>query len=143
MSSLEQTAATDFCLTLPASVLEQPFGPALSVMKVVGKVFAIITRDAAPAVITLKCEPPRVLDLVAEHEAIIPGYHMNKRHWITVTLGSGHGSPSLPAELVQELIVDSYDLVVDGLPRRLRPVGWTVERHRDAPLLPPVPPSHP
>jgi predicted DNA-binding protein (MmcQ/YjbR family) len=71
--------------------------------------------DARPLTVSLKCEPSLAEALRAEHPAVRPGYHLNKRHWITVTLDD-----SLPDELVLGLLEDSYELVVGGLPKRER-----------------------
>jgi predicted DNA-binding protein (MmcQ/YjbR family) len=76
------------------------------VYKVAGKVFAIVGVDRSPLQLTLKCDPEHGEVLRREHVAITPGYHMNKRHWITVALDG-----SVPRELVTELIEDSFDLV--------------------------------
>ncbi|MER5459577.1 MULTISPECIES: MmcQ/YjbR family DNA-binding protein [unclassified Streptomyces] len=105
-----------FCLEFNAAVEEFPFGPETSVFKVLGKLFALSSLAAEPLKVNLKCEPEIAVQLRADHEAIAPGYHMNKRHWNTVTVDE------LPDRMVRELIEDSYDLVVAGLPRadRLR-----------------------
>ncbi|MCX4778321.1 MmcQ/YjbR family DNA-binding protein [Streptomyces sp. NBC_01264] len=106
-----------FCLGFNAAVEEFPFTPETSVFKVLGKVFALSALDGDPLKVNLKCEPERAVALRAEHEAIVPGWHMNKRHWNTVTAG---GPGALPDALVRELVEDSYDLVVAGLPRAER-----------------------
>ncbi|MGW7102276.1 MmcQ/YjbR family DNA-binding protein [Streptomyces sp. NPDC054838] len=103
-----------FCLGFNAAVEEFPFTPETSVFKVLGKVFALTALDAEPLKVNLKCEPEAAVRLRAEHEAIAPGWHMNKRHWNTVTVGG------LPDRLVRELVEDSYDLVVAGLPKAER-----------------------
>ncbi|NWF29964.1 MmcQ/YjbR family DNA-binding protein [Streptomyces sp. PKU-EA00015] len=103
-----------FCLGFNAAVEEFPFGPETSVFKVLGKMFALSALDAEPLTVNLKCEPDLAVQLRAEHAAIVPGWHMNKRHWNTVTVGG------LPDRMVRELIEDSYDLVVAGLPRSER-----------------------
>ncbi|MGW0552860.1 MmcQ/YjbR family DNA-binding protein [Streptomyces sp. NPDC002926] len=105
-----------FCLEFNAAVEEFPFGPETSVFKVLGKLFALSSLAAEPLKVNLKCEPDIAVQLRADHAAIAPGYHMNKRHWNTVTVDE------LPDRMVRELIEDSYDLVVAGLPRadRLR-----------------------
>lgn len=92
-----------------------PFGPEVLVYKVSGKMFAVTEPDEFPARINLKCDPERALALRYEYDAIIPGYHMNKRHWNTLVLDG-----SLPAKLVRELIDHSYDLVVASLPKSRR-----------------------
>lgn len=106
-----------FCLCFNAAVEEFPFTPEISVFKVLGKVFALSALDADPLKVNLKCEPELAVRLREEHEAIVPGWHMNKRHWNTVTAG---GPGALPDALVRELVEDSYDLVVAGLPRAER-----------------------
>lgn len=103
-----------FCLDFNAATEEFPFRPEISVFKVRGKMFALSTLDAAPLTINLKCDPDDAVRLREEYPAIAPGYHMNKRHWNTVTVGE------LPDRMVRELIEDSYDLVVAGLPRAER-----------------------
>ncbi|MFJ8075011.1 MmcQ/YjbR family DNA-binding protein [Streptomyces sp. NPDC096176] len=105
-----------FCLDFNEAVEEFPFGPEASVFKVLGKMFALSALDATPLTVNLKCDPDLAVQLRAEHAGIVPGWHMNKRHWNTVTVAE------LPARLVRELVEDSYDLVVAGLPRadRLR-----------------------
>ncbi|MFF8318746.1 MmcQ/YjbR family DNA-binding protein [Streptomyces bobili] len=106
------------CLSFNEVVEEFPFRPEISVFKVGGKLFALTSLDAKPLTVNLKCDPEDAIRLRGEYPALIaPGYHMNKRHWNTVTVDGG-----LPERLVRELVEDSYDLVVAGLPRveRLR-----------------------
>jgi len=100
---------------MPASVEEFPFGPETSVFKVGGRMFAVAALERRPLTVSLKCEPSLAEALRAEHPSVRPGYHLNKRHWITVTLDD-----SLPDQLVEALIEDSYELVVDKLPKRQR-----------------------
>ena len=106
------------CLSFNAAVEDFPFSPGVSVFKVLGKMFALSSLDERPLTVNLKCDPEDAVRLRGEYEGlIVPGYHMNKRHWNTVTVDG-----ELPDRLVGELIEDSYDLVVAGLPRadRLR-----------------------
>jgi predicted DNA-binding protein (MmcQ/YjbR family) len=91
---------------MPGALEEYPFGPTASVFKVGRKIFAIASLAAEPVNISLKCEPELGELLRAGHDSIVPGYHLNKRHWITVTLGG-----DAPDQLVRDLIEDSYDLV--------------------------------
>ncbi|GHA40498.1 DNA-binding protein [Streptomyces spiroverticillatus] len=94
---------------------EFPFTPETSVFKVLGKVFALSALDAVPLSVNLKCEPENAIRLRAAYPAVVPGWHMNKRHWNTVTLDG-----SVPDRLVREMVEDSYDLVVAGMPRATR-----------------------
>jgi predicted DNA-binding protein (MmcQ/YjbR family) len=104
------------CLALPGAAEDFPFGDEVSVFKVGGKMFAASHLDGDPLQISLKCDPDLAAELRAAHPAIVPGYHLNKRHWNTVTLDG-----SLPERLVTDMLVDSYDLVVASLPKALRP----------------------
>ena len=105
-----------FCLSFNAAVEDFPFNPETSVFKVLGKLFALTNLDARPLTGNLKCDPEDAVRLRADHEGlIVPGWHMNKRHWNTVTVDGG-----LPDPLLRELIEDSYDLVVAGLTRAER-----------------------
>jgi predicted DNA-binding protein (MmcQ/YjbR family) len=76
--------------------------------------------------LTLKVIPEDGQALVQQHGFIIPGYHMNKRHWITVSL-----VPDLSASLLDELIDDSYQLIVEALPRRSRPAHGGLDHCAD------------
>ena len=103
---------------------EFPFDEGTSVFKVAGKIFAISRLGAHPLRVSLKCDPDLALQLRADYAAISAGYHLNKRHWNTVVLDG-----TVPDGLVHELIEDSYDLVVAGLPRREREkLHWTALR---------------
>lgn len=103
------------CLAMTGAREEFPFDDANSVFKVGGKIFAISRLAAEPLRVSLKCEPDLAVELRLRYSAIIPGYHLNKRHWNTVVLDG-----SVSDEMVVELIEDSYDLVVAGLPKRER-----------------------
>ncbi|WP_369236905.1 MmcQ/YjbR family DNA-binding protein [Streptomyces sp. R21] len=105
-----------FCLSFNATVEDFPFNPDTSVFKVLGKLFALTHLDGKPLTVNLKCDPDDAVRLREEYPGlIIPGWHMNKRHWNTVTVDG-----ELPDRLVRELIEDSYDLVVAGLPKAER-----------------------
>jgi len=95
-----------FCLAQPGAEETFPFGPEASVFKVGGKMFAVVGLKAKPLRVTLKCEPELSVQLRNTYREITPGYHANKRHWITVDL-----SGSLDDALIRELIGGSYDLV--------------------------------
>jgi predicted DNA-binding protein (MmcQ/YjbR family) len=108
------------CLSFPGAGETFPFGSETSVFKVAGKIFAIAPLARDPLEVSLKCEPALAEQLRTAHPAIRPGYHLNKRHWNTVTVGS-----SAPDEMVRDMVEDSYDLIVSGLPRAVREgLGW-------------------
>jgi predicted DNA-binding protein (MmcQ/YjbR family) len=97
-----------------------PFGAATSVFKVSGKMFALSQLGADSLRVSLKCEPRLAEALRAAHPEVIPGYHLNKRHWNTVSIDG-----SLSAPMIKNMIEDSYDLVVSSLPAsRRRALGW-------------------
>ena len=104
------------CLALPGASEEFPFGEEVSVFKVAGKMFAACRLDAVPLEVSLKCDPDLAVQLRAGYPAIAPGYHLNKRHWNTVTVDG-----TLPDQMVAELLTDSYELVVGSLPKTRRP----------------------
>ncbi|MEU6342614.1 MmcQ/YjbR family DNA-binding protein [Streptomyces sp. NPDC046977] len=104
----------DFCLGFNGAGEENPFprNAEVTVFKVGGKIFAISALGGDPLQVSLKCDPELAVRLRAQHASIAPGWHLNKRHWNTVTLDG-----SLPDRLVREMIEDSYDLIVSRLPR--------------------------
>jgi predicted DNA-binding protein (MmcQ/YjbR family) len=109
------------CLSFPGASETFPFGPVSSVFKVEGKLFAISALAASPLAVSLKCEPELAVSLRASYPSVVPGYHLNKRHWNTVVLDG-----SLPDELVRDMVEDSYDLIVAAMPRAVRErLGWT------------------
>ena len=108
------------CLALPGAEETFPFGPENSVFKVAGKLFAIAPLNSKPLRVSLKCEPALAEGLRAAHPEIIPGYHLNKRHWNTVMLDG-----DLDDRMVVEMIEDFYDLIVAKLPKATqRKLGW-------------------
>ncbi len=107
----------DHCLAFPGSVETFPFGPETSVFKVEGKMFALSRLAQSPLRISLKCEPQLAEQLRETHQAVLPGYHLNKRHWNTVIIDG-----SIPDSMIKDLVEDSYDLVVSHLPLSRRRV---------------------
>ncbi len=82
-----------------------------------GKVFLLLTAVTGRQQAILKADPLDAEALRNEHSFITPGYHMNKRHWVSV-----HPDPTLTPKLLTELVTDSYRLVVEKLPRSQRPI---------------------
>jgi predicted DNA-binding protein (MmcQ/YjbR family) len=102
---------------LPGAVLEHPFGPGWEVFKVRDKVFMLMTDVTGEPIVILKTDPEDSQALQEQHDDITPGYHMNKKHWITL-----HPSGDLQTQLIDDLVTDSYLLVVENLPHAKRPV---------------------
>lgn len=106
----------DYCLSLPGVEEDFPFGEDTLVLKVMGKMFTLGSLTSPWFRVNLKCEPERSIELREEFESIIPGYHMNKKHWNTITFEFGE----LSDELVLELTKHSYDLVVSKLTKKIK-----------------------
>lgn len=103
-----------YCLSKIATTEAFPFDENTLVFKVAGKIFAL-THVEDPSSINLKCDPERAIELREMNDGIIPGYHMNKKHWNTVSLLG-----EVDRSLILELIDHSYDLVVSSLPKKVR-----------------------
>jgi len=110
----------DRCLAFPGAAETFPFGPQTSVFKVEGKMFALSRLGAEELRVSVKCEPRLAESLRAAHVEVIPGYHLDKRHWNTLIIGG-----ALADATIGDMIEDSYDLVVSKLsaPKRRR-LGW-------------------
>ena len=109
----------DFCITKKGVTEHFPFDNVTLVFKVMNKVFALTGLDfweKGEQKINLKCNPEKAEELRGEYEGIIPGWHMNKKHWNTVFINSADVSDAL----VRELINHSYDLVVSGLTKKAK-----------------------
>ena len=83
-----------------------PFGEDTLVLKVGGKIFLLLSLDEQPLRFNVKCNPEKAEELREQYPSILPGYHMNKKHWNTVIVDG-----SLPRKLLKEMIDESYDLV--------------------------------
>ena len=105
----------DYCLAKKAATEGTPFGETVVVFKVGGKMFALASLDEVPTTVNLKCDPDLALELRDRYEQVRPGYHMNKKHWNTVELGSG-----IPDVEIRKMIDHSYDLVAQSLPKKER-----------------------
>lgn len=104
----------DFCLSNKGVTEEFPFDELTLVYKVMGKMFALTDVDNFKS-INLKCDPERAMELREKYHAILPGYHMNKKHWNTVEIDG-----SISDTFLEELIMHSYELVVEKLPNVLK-----------------------
>jgi predicted DNA-binding protein (MmcQ/YjbR family) len=120
---MRPAALRDHCLGFPGSTETFPFGAETSVFKVWAKVFALSRLSQSPLRISLKCEPVLAEQLREAHPAVLPGYHLNKRHWNTVVIDG-----SVPEQMIKDMIEDSYDLVVSQLSTaRRRALGWRAD----------------
>src|SRR5919109_3628143 len=123
---MEPAELRDYCLSFTGAEETFPFGPETSVFKVAGKMFALSQLGAGSLRVSLKCEPELAEALRGAHAAVLPGYHLNKRHWNTVIIDG-----SLPEQMIKDMIEDSYDLVVSQLPEsRRRALGWQADESR-------------
>ena len=96
-----------WCLSLPGAEETFPFEPGTSVFKASnGKMFAVSVTTSEPLDISVKCDPELGEMLRRDDQAIVEGYHLNKRHWITITLNA-----DVHDDRVKQLVEDSYDLV--------------------------------
>lgn len=93
-------------LSMPRARLDYPFGEGTAVYKVGDKMFAIINETSVPLRISLKCDPQLATVLREKYESVLPGYHLNKKHWNTVIC-----SGQLADQEIVDLIVHSYNLV--------------------------------
>jgi predicted DNA-binding protein (MmcQ/YjbR family) len=103
------------CVARPGAAEDYPFGDDPAVFKVAGKMFALVSLGSPPGSISLKCDPDVAVELRGQYAAVVPGYHLSKRHWNTVTLDC-----SVPEDELLDLIDHSYELVVARLPRAER-----------------------
>lgn len=104
----------NFCLLKKGVTEEFPFDEETLVFKVMGKIFALTDVDLFKS-INLKCDPEWAIELREKYAAILPGYHMNKKHWNTVTIDG-----SLSDAIIRKLINHSYELVVEKLPKVMK-----------------------
>lgn len=112
---------------LPGAELTHPFGPDWDVFKVRDKVFMLLTAVTGEPIVVLKAAPPDGRALREAYEDITPGYHMNKEHWITLSPGG-----SIDPPLVDDVVTESYLLVVENLPKARQPVDPGTFGKRDA-----------
>lgn len=104
----------DLCLALPQAIETFPFGFETSVFKTSGngKIFALSALDAEPLKVSLKIDPQESLSMQSRYPQITPGYHLNKKHWVTIMLDQ-----AVPDDLVEQLVHDSHALVRPRVPR--------------------------
>ncbi len=104
-----------YCSSKKGVTEEFPFDESTLVFKVMGKAFALSGLNEVEARVNLKCDPDKAIELREEYSDIIPGFHMNKKHWNTVYI-----ERELSDVLIKELIDHSYELVVNKLTRKVK-----------------------
>ncbi len=114
---LDYAALYEHCLQYPGSSHDFPFGPEVAVFRVAGKMFALCNIQQSPLKINLKCEPVLAELLREKYRAVAPGWHMNKRHWNTVTVGEDLNDAEVLAQVDQ-----SYALVTASLPKKTQKI---------------------
>jgi len=105
---MEAETVREYCLKMKGVTESFPFGEDTLVFKVMGKIFALMSLE--DRTLNLKCDPEKAIALREEFHDVIPGYHMNKRHWNTISL-----TGAVPEKRIKEWITDSYWLVAEGL----------------------------
>jgi len=102
-----------YCLSKPGVEETLPFGPDTLVYKVGGKIFLLCSLDTEVLQFNVKCDPDLAIELREEYPSVLPGYHMNKKHWNTI-IADG----SVPVKKLKEWIDHSYELVVGSLKKK-------------------------
>lgn len=103
---MDHKTVEEYVLSMPDARLEYPFGEEVAVYKTGYKMFALIAEKSDPVRISLKCDPKLTEILRKKYETVMPGYHLNKKHWNTIVL-----TGQLPWDDVKGLIRHSYELV--------------------------------
>ena len=114
LSIMDLETFRNYCLSLPGVTEGFPFGETTLVFKVGEKIFALADAELFASV-NLKCDPELAMELRERYPAVIPGFHMNKKHWNTVQIDG-----SIPTKLLLEWAKHSYDLVAASLPAKVR-----------------------
>ncbi len=105
-NKMDHKTVEKYILSMPNAKLDYPFGKDVAVYKVKDKMFALIAEKKMPVQLSLKCDPQLAEILREKYETVLPGYHLNKKHWNTILL-----TGQLPWEEIQGFILHSYDLV--------------------------------
>lgn len=105
----------EYCLSKKAVTEDFPFGETTLVFRVKEKIFLLVALDADPLQFNAKCDPDKAAELREMYDAVKPGYHMNKKHWNTIIIDG-----SISSKLIKEMIDDSYNLIVQSLPKKIK-----------------------
>ena len=105
----------EYCLSKKAVTEDFPFGEDTLVFRVLNKIFLLVSLSSNPLQFNAKCDPEKAIELREQYDAVQPGYHMNKKHWNTIIMNG-----SLSNAQLKEMIDDSYNLIVQSLPKKER-----------------------
>ena len=105
----------EYCLAKKGVIEELPFGPDTLVFKVMNKMFALTSLDTEDFRVNLKADPEKAIQQREEFDFIKPGYHMNKQHWNSIYVEQG-----IKDAYFKELVDDSYNLIVESLPKKVK-----------------------
>jgi predicted DNA-binding protein (MmcQ/YjbR family) len=105
----------EYCISKQDTKECFPFNETTLVFKVAGKIFLLVDIDSRPLSFNVKCDPQKAIELREKYSFIVPGFHMNKKHWNTIEWDSRANS-----KLIYSCIDDSYQLVVSSLPKKLQ-----------------------
>ena len=105
----------DYCLAKKGATESFPFDEDTLVFKVGGKMFLLLSISSNPVEFNVKCEPEKAIELREKHSSITPGFHMSKSHWNLVRCDG-----SISRKLILEMIDNSYTLIVNSLPKKVR-----------------------
>lgn len=102
----------EYCLSKTNAEETLPFGPDVIVFKTGGKAFLLLPLDTEDLRFNVKCDPDLAVELRERHACVLPGFHMNKKHWNTIIVDG-----SVPSKTVFEWIDHSYQLIIASLPK--------------------------
>ena len=105
----------EYCLSKKAVTEDFPFGEDTLVFMVLNKIFLLVSLSSNPLQFNAKCDPDKAIELRDQYDVVQPGYHMNKKHWNTIIMNG-----SLSNAQLKEMIDDSYNLIVQSLPKKER-----------------------
>jgi predicted DNA-binding protein (MmcQ/YjbR family) len=105
----------DYCLAKPGTEETLPFGPDTLVYKAGGKVFLLVGLESEELRFNVKCDPDKAIELREQFPCVLPGYHMNKKHWNTIVVDG-----SVSSKQLKEWIDHSYTLIIDSLSKKIR-----------------------
>ncbi|HKR82287.1 MAG TPA: MmcQ/YjbR family DNA-binding protein [Candidatus Saccharimonadales bacterium] len=109
LHEMDHKTVETYLLSMPNARLDYPFGEGVAVYKTGDKMFALVAEKSTPVKLSLKCDPLLAQTLRERYESVMPGYHLNKKHWNTLIL-----TGQLSWEEVKDLIRHSYLLVTEG-----------------------------